>query len=491
MSIPSAPITAPVAETARFRRVTLQWVLFVFALFVVSILLGIFMRLFQGNLFPNTEPVRFYSALTLHGLGMVTAWFSGAMAAVSYLLARYVRLSLAVSKAVLWASVAGVLIMTVSTLFGSFAVGWYFLFPLPLHPAGVWQPWATAMFFAGLAVLGVAWLVWSLDLLGAIARRYSIASALGWDTFFGKPKQDVPPLVLIVTVSLIVVAGALIAAVMVLILFLLQWSGKANVDALLMKNLTFLFGHCLVNITLYLGVAVLYELLPAYAGRSWKMYRLVAVTWNLVLLLVLTAYFHHLYMDFAQPHWMQVAGQIVSYSLSLPAAAVSIFGVLVLLYHSGFRWTLASALMVLGVLGWAIGGIAAVIDATVAVNFVFHNTLWVPAHFHTYYLVGAVFMILGFFEHLTRELAPEPETRASRRVVLAHLLIGGYGFLAMFYVGGAASVPRRFATYPDEAGVGILLARLSIPFALILLGGVMIHIVGNCRRSLRALGASR
>ena len=41
----------------------------------------------------------------------------------------------------------------------------------------------------------------------------------------------------------------------------------------------------------------------------------------------------------------------------------------------------------------AVGGVAAVIDSTVAVNLVFHNTLWVPAHFHTYYLMGVVFMV--------------------------------------------------------------------------------------------------
>ncbi|MCC6590382.1 MAG: cbb3-type cytochrome c oxidase subunit I [Bryobacterales bacterium] len=479
--------SAPHVEAARLRQITLHWALFVFALFLVSTVLGIFMRLFQSKLFPNMEPVHFYSALTLHALGMVAAWFVGGMAAVSYLLARYVRLSVSVSKFALYASAVGVLAIVACTMFGSFGVGWYFLFPLPLYPNGVWRPWATATFFAGLAVLGVAWLIWALDVLRAIGRRFSLPAALGWHTLAGRGKQEVPPIVLIVTVSLLVVVAALISAVIVLVLFLVHWSGTANVDALLMKNLTFLFGHSVVNITLYLGVAVLYELLPGYAGRPWKMNKLVAAAWNLVLLLVLFAYFHHLYMDFAQPRWMQLTGQIASYSLSLPAAAVTIFGVLALIYHSGFRWTLASSLMVLGVLGWAIGGIAAVIDATVAVNYVFHNTLWVPAHFHTYYLVGVVLMILGFFDHLTRELSPEPETPASRRSILAHLLIGGYGFLAMFYLGGAASVPRRFATYPDETAIGVLLARISILFALTLLGGILAHVIRTGRRCLRSL----
>jgi len=174
-----------------------------------------------------------------------------------------------------------------------------------------------------------------------------------------------------------------VAAVIVIALFGPRALG-VNVDPLLMKSLTFFFGHILVNITIYLGVAMVYELLPIYAGRPWRTNRVVAMAWGAVLFLILFAYFHHLYMDFAQPTWIQKFGQISSYLLSVPAGVVSIFGTLALVFASKMRWTLASTLFFLGIIGWGIGGIAAVIDSTVEVNFHYHNTQWVPAHFHPY-----------------------------------------------------------------------------------------------------------
>ncbi len=142
-----------------------------------------------------------------------------------------------------------------------------------------------------------------------------------------------PPIVIISTVSFIGVLAGLVAAVVVLALVAAEQltTGFAN-DALLIKNLTFYFGHMLVNITMYFGVAMVYEIMPAYTGRPWQSNTLVAASWNLVLLLVMFAYLHHLYMDFAQPQWLQVVGQLGSYLISVPAAVVTIFSTLVLVH---------------------------------------------------------------------------------------------------------------------------------------------------------------
>ena len=117
-------------------------------------------------------------------------------------------------------------------------------------------------------------------------------------------------------------------------------------------------------------------------------------------------------------------------------------------------------------MGWAIGGVAAVIDSTITVNQVFHNTLWVPAHFHTYYLMGVVLMTLGAVYHLAVTLTAETENLKRSRIMAAHLIVGGYGFMLSFYLAGADSVPRRFAAYPAELTSGPFLANLSLVFIL-------------------------
>src|SRR5262249_47819766 len=113
------------------------------------------------------------------------------------------------------------------------------------------------------------------------------------------------------------------------------------------------------------------------------------------------------------------------------------------------KWMLASTFFFLGILGWGIGGIVAVIDSIVQINFHFHNTLWVPVHFHIYYLMGVVLIILGFIDHTGKELSGLEEKSSLSKLITAFLFIGGYGFLFMFYWGGVHSVPWRYVVYPQ------------------------------------------
>jgi cytochrome c oxidase subunit 1 len=141
------------------------------------------------------------------------------------------------------------------------------------------------------------------------------------------------------------------------------------------------------------------------------------------------------------------------------------------------------------VMGWAIGGVAAVIDSTVAVNTHFHNTLWVPAHFHTYYILGVVLMILGTVFHLVTELSKLPESGALTRTIVGTVGVGGYGFVLMFYLAGVSGVPRRYSVYPAEVAVGTLYAKISMIFIAVLLVGALVYIWETGRRCLKALSA--
>ncbi len=482
-----ATTPATFTPSPALRRITLIWMGVMFLLFPILTLLGLVLRIGQANWLHKLPPEIFYAVMTLHGLGMVGLWFVLAMAGVSFLLSRYVKPSLWASWLALAFTVAGVAMLIVCTLIGRFGAGWYFLYPLPLRLGNGWPAWAIGLFIASIATLGVGWLVWVLDLLVAIARRYRLKHALGLHLLRGQTEPEVPPIVLISTVTLIATIAALGAGVIVLTLFVLEKvkPGFVN-DALLMKNLTFLFGHLLVNLTLYLGVAMLYEVLPNYCGRPWKTAGYVVVAWNCVLLLVIFAFLHHLYMDFVQLRAFQVAGQIASYLTSIPAAVATIFGMFALVFGSNFRWTLASRLLFLGVLGWVIGGIGAVIDSTIAANVRFHNTLWVPAHFHTYYLMGVVLMILGVVYHICQEFAPLPENRGREKLIVTLLCLGGYGFLLMFYYAGAHSVPRRYAVYPNMLPQGVTAAQIAVPCIVIFLAGLLLYIWETGKRWIKA-----
>jgi heme/copper-type cytochrome/quinol oxidase subunit 1 len=175
--------------------------------------------------------------------------------------------------------------------------------------------------------------------------------------------------------------------------------------------------------------------------------------------------------------------------ISVPAAVVSIFGALLLVYRSRMHWNLVSLLMCFGVMGWAIGGVAAVIDSTVAVNIRFHNTLWVPAHFHTYYLMGVVLMILAFAYHLGQEGSKMTERMGLTKFIVALIVLGGYGFLMMFYYGGAfSSAPLCALSAGSEPGCWPGSCRPHLHFPAF--GGSAAVPVETGRRCLRSFSAS-
>ncbi|HMN04220.1 MAG TPA: cbb3-type cytochrome c oxidase subunit I [Flavobacteriales bacterium] len=477
----------PSMETRSLKKVTAIWVIAILVLFLASIILGILMRFNQGTVLKMGNDT-FYATLTTHGVTMIGIWTAAGLVGINYLLGRYVKTSAGLSIFALILTVIGVVMLWMSTFAGNFHAAWTFLYPLPLFKA--WDSWATPLFLYSLAVFGVAWLVWSVGMMVQILKKYSITEIFAWQHLSGKePEKKTPPFILISSVSLIGIILSLIVAVILLVLFFAEIysSGTFTNDSLLMKNLTFFFGHTIANEALYLGLALVYELLPEVSGRKrFETTWYVALGWNMTMIFVLTAFFHHMYMDFVQPGGFQVIGQLASYFASLPAAGVTAFSVATLVFRNRIKWTLTNLFFFIGITGWLIGGVGAVIDSTISNNIILHNTLWVPAHFHTYNAMGNVLLCMGFFWWVAHDIAGVTDSNKSHKLTLALLLIGGFGFVLMFYLGGAGSVPRRYALYPEGLSAGATYAAAAGWFATVyLVGMVMVFstIVSRCTKA--------
>lgn len=477
-------------ESLKIRKITSLWIITVLVLFIVSIVLGILMRLNQGEII-HQSPITFYINMTTHGLTMIGIWFVAGMAAVNYLMQRYVKTSYSANLFALLFTVIGILMLWTSTFIGNFHAAWTFLYPLPLKI--MWAKWATPLFLCSLTVLGVGWLVWSISLMAQILKKYSISQAFAWQHFKKNHSVETPPFILISMITLIGIIACLFAAVLLIVLFFTEYfsNGRFVNDALLMKNLTYFFGHTIANEMLYLGLAVIYELFAEVSGRpKWKTTWYVALAWNLTLIFILTAFFHHLYMDFVQPEGLQIIGQLASYLASLPAAGVTVFSVLVAVYRTKIKWSLTNLLFFIGIAGWVIGGLGAVIDATISNNFVLHNTLWVPAHFHTYNAMGNVLFSLAFFNWFSLHFDNEIQKERFTKLKLVLLLIGGIGFLLAFYVGGAESIPRRYSSYPSEFPMAAPLAAAAAMFATVYLTAILLFFFNISKKCLKIMSSS-
>jgi cytochrome c oxidase subunit 1 len=462
-------------------------------LFAVMGLAGLVMRLHQAEVI-DISSSWFYRLMTLHGAGMLTAGLVAMMGALWLVLRGEVPLDLARMAASFLAILLGAVLVVVAVLVGGFAAGWTFLTPLPFYAFGEWSTWATVVFLVGLLLVGAGFVVYCVDVLTKLTDTYGgLTRALGIDFLRGRDESPPPPPALAGIV--IALEGLLASAVgtTVLVALLARTIDEgATLDALWAKNLTYFFGHSIANLIIYIGVGALYAFLPRYAGRPWKTTKPLAVAWLATLAIVAVAYSHHLYMDFVQPGALQVISSVASFAAAIPVAVVTIFTAVVLVWGSRYRWTLASTLLYVGFAGWAIGGTGAVIDSLIPVNFRFHNTLWVPAHFHTYLLLAVIVWALAFLAHLLERAAERPASRARSALAVGLMLVGGYGFVAAWYVAGALGVPRRYAVHPPgtegySLAGSIFTMVFALGFLVLLAEFVALARVARARRRREAL----
>lgn len=474
-------------ESIKLRKITSIWIITILLLFIVSIVLGILMRLNQAGTISET-PTTFYINMTTHGLTMIGIWYVAGMAAINYLMERYVKTNFTVNAIAYILTVIGVLLLWTSTFIGKFHAAWTFLYPLPFKI--MWEKWATPLFLIALTILAVGWLIWSISLVTKILKKYTIAQSFAWQHFKKNPKVETPPFILISMISLVGIIACLIAAAILMAMYFAEYFSNGNFvnDALLMKNLTYFFGHTIANEMLYLGLAVIYELFSEISGRpKWKTTWYVALAWNCTLVFILTAFFHHLYMDFVQPEGLQIIGQLASYFASLPAAGVTVFSVFIAVYGTKIKWSLPNLLFFIGIAGWVIGGLGAVIDATISNNVVLHNTLWVPAHFHTYNALGNVLFSIGFFYWFANQFTENENSEKYTKYILGTLLVGGIGFLLAFYIAGADSIPRRYSNYPEELVSGASLALMGAIFGSIYLIAILFFFFNISKRCIKII----
>lgn len=440
------------------------------AVLLLMMLAGLLMRAAQAGWVPLPAEL-FYQVMTAHGIGMVgIAGLAGA-AIMWHFLSAHVRLTPVILAANLVLFLGGVVMILSAIFVGGFAGGWTFLYPLPSLSGGVWGSGAAALHLGGLLAVGTGFLLFYLDAGWAIIRQYDgLGGGLGWPHLFGGAAEAPPPVVVASTMVVIVNTLGLVSGASVLAISLVNALVPAfTIDPLLAKNMIFFFGHVFINATIYMAVIAVYEILPRYTGRPWKANRVFLAGWTASTVMVVIVYPHHLLMDFAMPIWAMVLGQVISYTSGFPVLVVTAFGALLNVHRSGIKWDAASAFLFLSMFGWAGGVVPAVIDATIAVNYVMHNTVWVPGHFHFYLLLGMAAMVFGFMAYLAKQETAEGSGFDGLGVWLYG--IGGLGFVTMFLYAGKEGVPRRWAVHLPE---WMPYDRLGTLFATLVVGGALV-----------------
>ncbi|WP_435319689.1 b(o/a)3-type cytochrome-c oxidase subunit 1 [Haloarchaeobius sp. TZWSO28] len=244
--------------------------------------------------------------------------------------------------------------------------------------------------------------------------------------------------------------------------FLLPWSLGLfeTVDPLLTRTLFWYFGHPVVYFWLMPAYFVWYTILPKLSGGRLFSDPLARVVFILFLILSTPVGFHHQYMDPGIPSGFKFVAMTNTMFLLLPSLLTA-FTVVASMEHGArqrggegrFGWLRALpwdnpafAGCALAGLMFAAGGFSGMINAGMNINYLIHNTLWVPGHFHL--TVGTAAALT--FMAITYWLWPQVTGKRLqfRGVAVAQPFVWFLGMTLMsnaMHRAGLASLPRRTA----------------------------------------------
>lgn len=462
------------------RNLIFTWSVTFLVLFPLLIFLGFLMRIGQAEM-KKLFLADFYSLMTLHGLGMTALMFSFAFAVIWYLISsRFAKLNIRIGYFVYFILLIAMGGLTIGILVGKFGPGWFLLYPLPFK-SGTWLSWSAGVSIISLIILGIAWLIGILHLLYQLLKEFNgFSNLLGWQYLRKEEvKKEVSPMVLVTTISLVPAILAFIIGAVMLVMYLLQFlQPSLKFDPLFLQNITLFFGHTFVSVTLFCGVAWIYEILPEFTGREWRTDKVLVYFWNATFLVVLIAWFQNIYMDFFDPASREFSGQIINFLSAIPASIITIYRVIVQFYHSKIKWNIIPLMFLCGIAGWAIAGFAATVESTISVYKVLHNTMFVPGHLHTNMLMGVTLFIFGFLFYLFFENGkqqPGKLTKAGFWLFVA----AGYGFVLMFFLEGISGIPRRYARYTGMGiksmhDIAVQKAQIAVFFIILLSIGLLL-----------------
>ncbi len=451
---------------------------------IAMMIFGILMLLTQGGVI-DLPAASFYQFLTIHGTGMIGAAALAAAGIMWYFLSHYVELSKKVMAINLVLFLIGVVMVIIGVFSFKYASSWTFLYPLPALSASAWGTIGALLYLFGMLILGVGFLLFYLDSGRAIIKKYgTLAKGLGWDVISGKKSEKDAPSGAVVASTMVTIVNvtALTAGATVLIMNIINVVNPAiTFDPLLAKNLTYAFGHIFANSIIYMGVIAVYEILPRYTNRPWKSSKAFLIAWTMSTAFTLVIYTHHLLMDSVMPNWLLIMGQILSYANGLPVLVVTAYGALMIVYKSGIKWDIGSGLIYISMFGWVVGVVPAIVDATIVVNHVMHNTKWVPGHFHMYMALGACAMIFGFMYFLAKEDS-NIKTNIVDRIAFGAFTLSIVGLSGSFLVSGALSTPRRWATHIPEWMAPAVFGAVAGVFAVLSVTVFVIHFIRYINR---------
>lgn len=415
----------------------------------------------------------YYQGLTLHGvlnaLVFTTYFITGLL---FYLPARElgVRPNLTVAWGSYFTMTLGVVLAAIAILSNQASVLYTFYPPLqgsPLFYIGA------ALLVAPTLVVGLhivlIWAKWKKDNPGKLTPIVTYMSVATWLMWF------------------VASLGLVVEVVFMLIPWSLGW--VSGVNPLLARTLFWYTGHPIVYFWLLPAYISWYALLPKQAGGKIISEPLARLAFALFLLISTPVGLHHQFTDPGIPNSWKIIHMFLTFMVAIPSLLTAFSVGASLEYAARLRggrgwmswiqhlpWNQPSfTAQTLAMVSFIFGGAGGIVNASMALDSVVHNTAWIPGHFHITVGTATTLTFFGISFWLIPNLTGK--ALASPKMALWSAWLWFWGMM-VFAVGmhweGLLGIPRRSEISAVTGPLAAVYQKASIPMAITGISGVIL-----------------
>ena len=344
-----------------------------------------------------------------------------------------------------WLWLLGALLFVLALFTGGLDTGWTFYTPYSIDTGSAMGGVIPAL--TGAFVLGFASIFTGMNFIVTIHRlrppgmTWFRMPLFLWAIYGTAIIQVLATPVLGITLALLVVERAFGIGI---------FNPALGGDPVLYQHFFWFYSHPAVYIMILPGMGIISDLIAVHSHRHIFGYSFIA--WSSIAIAVFSflVWGHHMFAS-GQSELVSVVFSLITFSVAIPSA-VKVFNWLATMYKGTISWNTPMLYGMGFIFIFTIGGLTGLHLGTLGTDIHLHDTYFVVAHFHYVMMGSALIAFIGGIHHWWPKMTGRMYNENWGRIAFALVFIGfNLTFFSQFML-GSQGMPRRYATYPADAG---------------------------------------